>query len=66
MRRYIADELIPTIQFPSTKRPGESTRRVLIAVALGSCRHRSLPMTPVELHLARCQPSLQPAVVTST
>ena len=33
MRRYIADELIPTIQFPSTKRPGESTRRVLIAVA---------------------------------
>lgn len=33
MRHYIASGLIPTIQFPSTKRPGESTRRVLIAVA---------------------------------
>ena len=33
LRRYVADNLIPVIAYPSTKRPGESTRRVLIAVS---------------------------------
>jgi predicted site-specific integrase-resolvase len=31
--RYIADGLIPVVELPSTKRRGERTRRVLIAVA---------------------------------
>jgi predicted site-specific integrase-resolvase len=33
LRRYIADGLLPTVKFPSTERPGEDFRRVLIAVA---------------------------------
>lgn len=31
--RYIADGLLPVVKFPSTKRPDETSRRVLIAVA---------------------------------
>jgi predicted site-specific integrase-resolvase len=30
--RYIADGLLPTVKLPSTKRPGEDNRRVLISV----------------------------------
>ncbi len=31
LRQYIAEGLLPTMRFPSTKYHGESTRRVLIA-----------------------------------
>jgi hypothetical protein len=30
--RLIADRKLPTIKFPSTKHPGEDSRRVLISV----------------------------------
>jgi hypothetical protein len=30
---YIASGLLPTVKLPSTKRPGENNRRVLISVA---------------------------------
>jgi hypothetical protein len=33
VRNYIASGLLATVKFPSTKHPGETTRRVLIAVA---------------------------------
>lgn len=33
VRHYIASGLLPTIKFPSTKRAGEMSRRILIAVA---------------------------------
>jgi hypothetical protein len=32
LRRYIEDGLLPTVQMPSAKHPGERSRRVLIAV----------------------------------
>ena len=32
LRRYIDDGLLPTVQFPSAKYPGEKSRRVLVAV----------------------------------
>jgi hypothetical protein len=32
LRGYIDDGLIPTVKFPSCKYPGETSRRVLIAV----------------------------------
>ncbi len=31
--RYIADGLLPTVKLPSTRHPGDRSRRVLIAVA---------------------------------
>lgn len=31
--RYIADRVLPTVKFPSSKRFGEESRRVLIAVS---------------------------------
>ena len=33
VRHYIASGLLPTIKFPSTKRPGEMSRRIVVAVA---------------------------------
>jgi hypothetical protein len=33
VRHFVASGLLPTVKFPSTKHRGESTRRVLIAVA---------------------------------
>jgi predicted site-specific integrase-resolvase len=33
IRRYVADGLLPTVKLPSVKHPGETSRRVLIAVA---------------------------------
>jgi predicted site-specific integrase-resolvase len=33
VRRYIASGLLPRVMFPSVKRPGEDSRRVLVAVA---------------------------------
>lgn len=33
VRKYVADGLLPTVKLPSVKRPGETNRRVLIAVA---------------------------------
>lgn len=33
LRDYIDRGLLPTVKFPSTKHPGENSRRVLIAVA---------------------------------
>jgi hypothetical protein len=33
VRRYVADGLLATVQFPSTRHRGETTRRILIAVA---------------------------------
>ena len=32
VRRYIEDGILPTVKFPSVKYPGQSSRRVLIAV----------------------------------
>lgn len=32
LRRWIAEDLIPVLRFPSTKHAGEPSRRVLIAV----------------------------------
>ena len=32
-RNLIADGLLPTVRFPSAKCPGESNRRILVAVA---------------------------------
>jgi len=32
IRHYIAIGILPTVKFPSVKRPGETSRRVLIAV----------------------------------
>jgi hypothetical protein len=33
VRRFIEDGLIPTVQMPSAKYPGEQSRRILIAVS---------------------------------
>jgi predicted site-specific integrase-resolvase len=33
IRHYIADGQLPTVKLPSVKRPGEMSRRVLVAVA---------------------------------
>ncbi len=33
LRRYIDEGLLPTVKFPSVKYPGETSRRVLIAVS---------------------------------
>lgn len=33
VRHYIASGLLPTVKFPSTKRPGEMARRTLVAIA---------------------------------
>lgn len=32
LRSYIDDGMLPTVKFPSSKNPGEQSRRVLIAV----------------------------------
>ncbi len=31
--RYIADKLLPVVSLPSTKYPGEMSRRIVVAVA---------------------------------
>ena len=33
VRGWIADGLLPSVKFPSTRRPGEQCRRVLVLVA---------------------------------
>ena len=49
VRRWIADGLLPCVRYPSSRRPGEPSRRILVAVAdLAAfvARHRETQPAP--------------------